>query len=85
MLTCKELIDFLVDYTDGHLGAEARAEFDRHLRVCPSCRAYLDTYQRTVTMARQSLCADERAEAPASVPRGLVNAILEARKNQRPS
>lgn len=78
-MTCRELIDFLIDYTDDQLPSEVRAEFDRHLAVCSSCRAYLDTYRRTVDLARESHCVNDDNPPPADVPRGLINAILAAR------
>lgn len=81
-MTCRELIDFLIDYTDGELPAEVRAEFDRHLSVCPSCVAYLDTYRKTISLARDSMCGNADEPVPPSVPRGLLNAIVEARRKQ---
>ncbi|MFN7020006.1 MAG: anti-sigma factor family protein [Phycisphaerales bacterium] len=82
MLTCKELIDFLIDYTDGTLSPEVRGEFDRHLSVCPSCRAYLDSYQRTISLARRAVCNEDAAEMPPPAPEELVQSVLEARKKQ---
>lgn len=81
-MTCRELIDFLMDYTDGTLPSEAKAAFDRHLSVCPSCVAYLDSYRKTVNMAKDALCHEVDEPVPASVPRGLVEAIEAARKKQ---
>ena len=47
-VTCKELIlDYLADYLDACLDAEALADFERHLATCAACRAYLATYTRT--------------------------------------
>lgn len=84
-MTCRELIDFLMDYTDGRLAPDARAEFDRHLSVCGSCRAYLDTYRRTVDLAKESHCVNDEDPVPNDVPRGLINAILAARsKDAKP-
>ena len=51
-ITCRELIDFLDDYIDGQLEPESRESFERHLRVCPSCRAYLASYRDTISLAR---------------------------------
>lgn len=78
-MTCRELIEFLIEYTDGHLAPEVRAEFDQHLRACASCVAYLATYRKTIELARSSMCDDADSPVPASVPRDLVAAILSAR------
>jgi anti-sigma factor RsiW len=82
-MTCRELIDFLMEYTDGTLAATVRTEFERHLTVCPSCRAYLDSYIKTVALARESLCHGADEPVPPSVPRGLVQAILNARRQDQ--
>jgi anti-sigma factor RsiW len=74
-LPCSEITAFLMAYLDGELPADRRAEFDRHLSVCPSCVAYLKTYQQAVRMGRDAASREE------DVPEGLVRAILAARKD----
>ena len=61
---------------DDELPAEQRAEFDRHMAVCPSCVDYLKTYEKTVLLAK----ANGDALVPDEVPESLVKAILQARK-----
>jgi anti-sigma factor RsiW len=78
-ITCKELIDFLWAYVAEELDAEQRDEFDRHLGVCPSCRAYLDSYRTTLEMEREVLHQEAR-RACEDAPEDLVQAILESRK-----
>lgn len=84
-MTCRELIEFLMEYTEGRLAPDVRAEFDRHLSACPSCVAYLETYQQTIALARESLGCGADEQVPGSVPRGLVNAILDARRRRTPA
>jgi anti-sigma factor RsiW len=79
-VTCRELIEFLMEYTDGRLSPEVRAEFDRHLAICSSCVAYLDGYRKTVNLAKESLGGGGDEPVPDEVPKGLVKAIMEARK-----
>lgn len=77
-ITCKQLIEFIAEYLDGELPAEVRGEFERHLKVCPSCVAYLDGYRKTIEIGKQALHpCDEPASG--SVPEGLVRAVREAR------
>ena len=78
MLSCRELIDFLAAYLDGELAPEARADFDRHLSLCPSCVDYLASYRETVRLGKRACEPD--AELPADVPPELVDAILAARR-----
>lgn len=78
-MTCKELIDFLMDYIDGELpGGETRA-FDEHLGVCTHCNDYLDSYRETVRLGKM-ICKGNAGELPADIPEDLVAAILEARR-----
>lgn len=79
-MTCRELINFLMDYTDGTLSTEVRASFERHLSVCPSCVAFLDSYKKSVQLARESLCHEADDAVPPTVPRGLIEAILRSRR-----
>ena len=55
-LTCKEVIlDYLADYLDAHLDAEALADFERHLADCAACRAYLATYAKTLDVVGRAV------------------------------
>jgi anti-sigma factor RsiW len=76
-ITCRELIDFIMDYLDGTLPADRRLEFERHLGVCPSCIAYLDSYKAAVHLGQQALApSDEPAAGKA--PEDLLRAIRAA-------
>lgn len=77
-LTCQQMSDFLGEYFDCTLPKEQRSEFERHLAVCPPCIHYLESYKRTVALARQST-----ATAAPMPPEELIQAILAARR--RPS
>lgn len=79
LITCKELMTFLDGYVDETLSPEERAEFDRHLALCPSCVDYLQGYRTTIVLGRRAFDEPE-APAPEDVPADLVRAILEARR-----
>lgn len=74
-ITCQELIDFIASYRDNELSTDQRGEFERHLSVCPSCVAYLKTYEQTIALTRAT--GDD--PIPEDVPESLVQAILNAR------
>lgn len=74
-MTCQQLIDFIGRYREDELSGDERTEFDRHLEICPSCVAYLKTYEQTVLLAKAS--ADK--PVPPDVPESLVKAILAAK------
>jgi anti-sigma factor RsiW len=74
MLTCAQIVDFLMAYLDGELPAQQRAAFGEHLAVCPACRAFMKTYETTVRLERS-------APGPIPpVPPELIAAILLARR-----
>ena len=73
-VTCIELIAFLDSYVDDELDAETRNSFDLHLLVCPSCRAYLDTYKETIDLARGA--AEREEDLAHDAPPELIEAVL---------
>lgn len=73
-MTCREVIDFLMEYLTLELPAPQAEEFERHLSACPSCVAYLQSYEQTIQLGR-----DVAAAEPEEVPEDLVAAILKAR------
>jgi hypothetical protein len=77
VMSCRDLIEFLNAYVSGELPPARRAEFDRHLSVCPPCVAYLESYRETIRLARGSF---ERPDdpVPEDVPPKLVAAIRAA-------
>lgn len=80
-MTCQEISEFLMDYTNGELPLAVRSAFEQHLQECPQCVAYLKSYEDTVKLTR-SLSNRESRSAQAIVPTGLIKAILQARKTQ---
>jgi anti-sigma factor RsiW len=77
MLSCREFIDFLMDYVSGELPPGQRAVFEEHLGECPDCVAYLHSYQQTVRIEKVACgCHDT---VPDDVPEELIRAILAAR------
>lgn len=77
-ITCRQLIDFLGDYVASELAADDEREIARHLAVCPSCVAYLDSYARTIRLERAAFAAPEAAQ-PSPLPEELVRRILAVR------
>jgi anti-sigma factor RsiW len=49
-----------------------------HLAACPSCVAYLKTYEASIRMGRLALAPSDDP-VPAEVPDALVRAVLAAR------
>ncbi len=80
-MNCREFVDFLMSYIEGDLESEPTRVFEEHMRLCPPCETYLDTYRDTIRLGRFA-CQDENGPPPAEVPEQLIQAILAARKQQ---
>lgn len=78
-MTCREFTAFLADYLAGGLPDHQREEFHAHLAACPSCVAYMNTYQETIRLGRAALRPADK-DVPEEVPEELVQAILSARR-----
>jgi anti-sigma factor RsiW len=72
LITCRELISFLIEYLEGTLSHSERERFDAHLARCTSCVAYLRTYEITLRLER-TVAAD------CEPPEELVQAVLASR------
>jgi anti-sigma factor RsiW len=78
-MTCRKLVEFLMDYLDGHLSESERRCFEEHLGECPDCVAYLATYQETIRLSKEACTVGDDA-LPPDVPEDLVRAVLAARR-----
>jgi anti-sigma factor RsiW len=79
-MTCREVIEFLMNYLDDELSPEVRIEFDRHLAVCASCTAYLNSYRQTVALSKSGLLEEARSNST-ELPKELVEAIQSTLRN----
>jgi len=49
--SCKEITDLVLDYLNDNLTPGIKREFMKHLRLCPDCVSFLNTYKKTVAAA----------------------------------
>ncbi len=78
-MTCRDFVEFLIDYLAGELSSEQMARFKEHLADCPDCIAYVQSYRETIR-AGQAAYAQPDDPVPADVPEDLIQAILAARR-----
>lgn len=80
-MTCKDLVEFLMDYIASELSPAEKQRFDEHLGLCPDCTAYLASYRETVRLG-QMICRPNKSDLPDDIPDDLVEAILAARRGE---
>lgn len=80
-MTCREVADFIMDYSTGELSTSTREIFARHMDRCPNCREYLAQYLAAVTLGRHAFADDEAPASSSGIPDELVAAILSARRD----
>jgi len=78
-ISCKQLVDYCMDYLSGSLPAEERESFDGHLAYCPECVKFFHTYKKTPAISRDALAL----EMPDRV-RGEVHDFLRQRYKNTP-
>ena len=72
-MTCREMIELLLDYCSGELDSELCQQLRQHLDICRPCVTYLETYQITIRVSKQL--------PPAPMPEHLMQRLQEALKS----
>jgi anti-sigma factor RsiW len=75
MITCRQLVELLLDYVSGELPDNHKALVDKHLGCCPPCVRYLETYTLTIKLTRQLPAAP--------IPPGLRDRLIACLKEIR--
>lgn len=81
-MTCREVVDFLMEYGAGTLTAPERTAFEAHLAACPPCVAFLESYEQAVKLGKAAASHPDDC-VPEAVPEELVQAILAARGKRK--
>ena len=53
MMTCRELLEVLLEFVSGELSEDQVQRIKQHLDKCPPCVGILNTYQLTMQLVRQ--------------------------------
>jgi anti-sigma factor RsiW len=65
--TCRDGAPLLMDYLEGALPADLRADLDAHLAGCPRCVAFVRAYRETPRIVRESTAYE--------IPAGLEESL----------
>ena len=66
-LTCEKETALIADYLASGLSPADLASFENHLQECPDCKAFLQTYRKTIEITR-SFLEMESVKSPPSIP-----------------
>jgi hypothetical protein len=66
-LTCQEIVEIVTDYLEGALASGERERFERHLRTCADCVAYVEQSRRT-----SALLGHVAAEPPSDATKAAL-------------
>ncbi len=68
-ISCKQALENLLEYLDGHLPPQARQAIEQHLASCECCPELLASYQKTSELCQKAL---KRA-----MPEGMAQRLME--------
>lgn len=52
-MNCRELVELLIDFVSGDLAPEHCERIEQHLRRCPPCLAYVESYRLTIKLCKK--------------------------------
>ncbi len=62
-IVCQQAVELVTDYLEGALSRGDRRRFERHLRACPNCTAYLAQIRTTIALTGAIVTDDLSPEA----------------------
>jgi len=74
-VTCASGVDLLMEYLEGTLAADVRAEVEAHVAGCPRCVAFIASYTETSRVFRHATTA--------AIPDELGHSLLESLRARR--
>jgi predicted anti-sigma-YlaC factor YlaD len=80
-MNCREAMAVISEFLEQSLSPETLARFEGHLTDGASCRAYLETYGKTIALTGRT----EDVETPAEMKTRLRNVLLEELRRGRAS
>lgn len=78
-MNCKDAFGMLADFLEQSLSPGVLAELERHLADCGPCRAYLETYRKTVELTGRA----EHVEMPAEMKARLRSLLVDELRRGR--
>ena len=79
MITCREMVDLLSEYVDGHLDPALARQLEAHLRGCTECTAFLRTFRTTQALTKEAACQEMPVELKVRLRAFLRNTLQRGR------
>ena len=73
MRSCQTVHKLLFDYVQGNLPPEKNQKLTEHLRDCPMCLEYVETYRKTVSLTHE--CCRSKQQIPPELASKLTEFI----------
>lgn len=64
--SCETMTELISDYLNGRLRSSLRREFDAHLKICPDCVSFFNTYRKTASLGAAVSAGDIPAKVRAN-------------------
>ena len=74
-LVCASGVGLLMDYLEGILPPDVRADLDAHVAGCVRCQAFVASYRETPRIVREA--------SPVAVPADLAESLLKFLRSRR--
>ncbi len=74
--TCRSGVERLMDYLEGVLAPDLRAELEQHVAGCQRCAAFVESYRRTPAILRTA--------TDVALPPELARTLQAWLQNRRP-
>jgi anti-sigma factor (TIGR02949 family) len=55
---CKDVVELLSEYIDGECSSKDRDLIEAHLADCPNCITFVNTFRKSISMAKNLLYID---------------------------
>jgi anti-sigma factor RsiW len=68
MITCRQVVELLIDFVTGELPDDHRALVEKHMEMCPPCVAFVESYRLTIQLTRRL--------PPAKMPQSLHDRLV---------
>lgn len=75
LMNCRDCVDLLLDYLDGHLDEETQSALDKHFSACPPCVNFLETYKSSAHV--MEVLRDQEVEVPTAMEERLRSFLKE--------